>query len=137
MRQPTEGGAPAGRGLGPAGVGKSRLAGSSRSTSTGWSTELVAPGLCLSYGEGVSFWALAEMVRQRLGIAEDDPRDSHRQARAGPGSVRAGPDERAYVGTRLARLSGARSPATGGNSARRSSSPAGGSSSSGWRRPTR
>ena len=27
-------------------------------------------GRCLSYGEGVTFWALAEMVRQRLGIAE-------------------------------------------------------------------
>ncbi|MEJ7706547.1 MAG: hypothetical protein WKF82_04210 [Nocardioidaceae bacterium] len=27
----------------------------------------------LSYGEGVAFWALAEMVRQRLQIAEEDP----------------------------------------------------------------
>ena len=30
-------------------------------------------GRCLSYGEGVAFWALAEIVRQRLGIAEEDP----------------------------------------------------------------
>ncbi len=29
-------------------------------------------GRCLSYGEGVSYWALAEMVRARAGIAEDD-----------------------------------------------------------------
>ena len=58
---------------GPAGVGKSRL---------GWEFEKYADGLaqevwwhrgrCLSYGEGVAFWALAEMVRQRLGIAEED-----------------------------------------------------------------
>ena len=30
-------------------------------------------GRCLSYGDGVAYWALAEMVRQRLGIAEDAP----------------------------------------------------------------
>ena len=59
---------------GPAGVGKTRL---------GWEFEKYADGLaqdvwwhrgrCLSYGEGVTFWALAEIVRQRLGIAEEDP----------------------------------------------------------------
>src|SRR5215467_11366606 len=59
---------------GPAGVGKSRL---------GWEFEKHVDGLvgefwwhrgrCLSYGEGVAFWALAEIVRQRLGIAEEDP----------------------------------------------------------------
>jgi hypothetical protein len=58
---------------GPAGVGKSRL---------GWEFEKYADGLaeevwwhrgrCLSYGDGVAFWALAEIVRQRLGIAEED-----------------------------------------------------------------
>jgi len=50
---------------GPAGVGKSRL---------GWEFEKYADGLaaevwwhrgrCLSYGEGVAFWALAEIVRR-------------------------------------------------------------------------
>ena len=59
---------------GPAGVGKSRL---------GWEFEKYVDGLvetiywhrgrCLSYGEGVAFWALTEIVRQRLGIAEEDP----------------------------------------------------------------
>ncbi len=58
---------------GAAGVGKSRL---------GWEffkyidgladTVLWHRGRCLSYGDGVAFWALAEMVRQRLGIAEED-----------------------------------------------------------------
>ena len=62
---------------GPAGVGKSRL---------GWEFEKYADGLAqevwwhrgrgLSYGEGVAFWALAEMVRQRLGIAEEDPAET-------------------------------------------------------------
>jgi tetratricopeptide (TPR) repeat protein len=30
-------------------------------------------GRCLSYGEGVAYWALAEMVRGRARIAEEDP----------------------------------------------------------------
>ena len=32
-------------------------------------------GRCLSYGDGVSFWALAEMVRGRLGILEGDAQE--------------------------------------------------------------
>jgi class 3 adenylate cyclase len=58
---------------GAAGVGKSRL---------GWEFRKYIDGLlvtvwwhqgrCLSYGDGVAFWALGEMVRQRLQIAEDD-----------------------------------------------------------------
>src|SRR5690348_9233540 len=58
---------------GSAGVGKSRL---------GWEFEKYLDGLvvevwwhrgrCPSYGDGVAFWALAEIVRQRLSIAEED-----------------------------------------------------------------
>ncbi len=93
---------------GPAGVGKSRL---------GWEFEKYADGLaaevwwhrgrCLSYGDGVAFWALAEIVRQRLGIAEEDP------AEAATGKLAGGldrfvsdPGERAYIGARLGRLLG-------------------------------
>src|SRR5579862_6547126 len=92
---------------GPAGVGKSRL---------GWEFEKYADGLvdtilwhrgrCLSYGEGVSFWALAEVVRQRLGIAEEDPAEVAAQKLA-EGLVRfVAESEREYVGARLARLLG-------------------------------
>jgi class 3 adenylate cyclase/tetratricopeptide (TPR) repeat protein len=59
--------------IGAAGIGKSRLA---------WEFEKYADGLagsvwwnrgrCLAYGEGVTYWALAEMVRMRAGIAEGD-----------------------------------------------------------------
>jgi class 3 adenylate cyclase len=93
---------------GPAGVGKSRL---------GWEFEKYADGLaqemwwhrgrCLSYGEGVAFWALAEIVRQRLGIAEED------SAEVAAGKLQEGLDrfvadagERAYAGLRLSRLLG-------------------------------
>ncbi len=61
---------------GEAGIGKSRLA---------WEFEKYADGLtqtvrwhrgrCLSYGEGVSFWAIAEAVRARLGLTEGDSGD--------------------------------------------------------------
>ena len=60
--------------VGVAGIGKSRLA---------WELEKYIDGLvenvwwhrgrCLSYGDGVAYWALAEMVRMRARIAEDDP----------------------------------------------------------------
>jgi class 3 adenylate cyclase/tetratricopeptide (TPR) repeat protein len=101
---------------GPAGVGKSRL---------GWEFEKYADGLaaemwwhrgrCLSYGEGVSFWALAEIVRQRLGIAEDDPAETA-EVRLAVGLDRLVPDpgERAYVGVRLGRLLGILADGDGG-----------------------
>src|SRR3954453_18405788 len=57
---------------GPAGSGKSRL---------GWEFEKYLDGIadevlwhrgrCLSYGDGVAFWAVAEMVRQRPRIAQE------------------------------------------------------------------
>jgi class 3 adenylate cyclase/tetratricopeptide (TPR) repeat protein len=60
--------------FGAAGIGKSRL---------GWEFEKYVDGLagtvlwhrgrCLPYGDGVAYSGLAEMVRQRFGIAEDDP----------------------------------------------------------------
>jgi tetratricopeptide (TPR) repeat protein len=55
----------------------------------------------------VSFWALAEMMRQRLGIAEDD-RPELAASKLVQGLAEWVPDEseRVYVGTRLARLLG-------------------------------
>jgi class 3 adenylate cyclase/tetratricopeptide (TPR) repeat protein len=93
---------------GPAGVGKSRL---------GWEFEKYVDGLaedvwwhrgrCLSYGEGVAFWALAEIVRQRLGIAEEDP-PGVAAAKLAEGLDRFVPDEaeRPYLELRLSRLLG-------------------------------
>jgi tetratricopeptide (TPR) repeat protein len=93
---------------GAAGIGKSRL---------GWEFEKYVDGLaatvwwhrgrCLSYGDGVSFWALAEIVRQRLDIAEEDAVD------AATAKLRVGVEryindqaERGYIGIRLGRLLG-------------------------------
>ncbi len=59
--------------IGPAGIGKTRLA---------WELEKYLDGLVErvwfhdgrspAYGEGISFWALGEMVRRRAGLAETD-----------------------------------------------------------------
>jgi class 3 adenylate cyclase/tetratricopeptide (TPR) repeat protein len=59
--------------IGQAGIGKSRL---------GWELFKYVDGLtetvwwhrgrCLAYGEGVTYWALGEMIRGRAGIREDE-----------------------------------------------------------------
>ena len=60
---------------GPAGVGKTRLRWEFDKYIDGLAdTVLWHTGRCLSYGEGVAYWALAEMVRQRLGIPEEATR---------------------------------------------------------------
>jgi hypothetical protein len=93
---------------GPPGVGKSRLGWEFRKYIDGLAEQVWwHQGRCLSYGEGVAFWALAEMIRQRLGIAEEDPADAAAAKLAeGLDRVVTGPEERAYVGARLARLLG-------------------------------
>lgn len=93
---------------GGAGLGKSRL---------GWEFEKYIDGLastvrwhrgrCLSYGEGVAFWALVEMVRQRMDIAEDDlPAVAAEKFESG--LVRWVPDreDRDYIAPRLGQLLG-------------------------------
>ncbi|HET7311022.1 MAG TPA: adenylate/guanylate cyclase domain-containing protein [Mycobacteriales bacterium] len=63
--------------VGAAGVGKSRLGWEFDKYSDGI-TNLVAwhRGRCLAYGEGVAFWALAEMLRMRLGSVEGETPES-------------------------------------------------------------
>ncbi|HET8570319.1 MAG TPA: adenylate/guanylate cyclase domain-containing protein, partial [Candidatus Limnocylindria bacterium] len=59
--------------IGQAGIGKSRLAWEFQKYIDGL-TEIVFwhRGRCPAYGEGVSFWALGEMVRARIGLAEGE-----------------------------------------------------------------
>ena len=58
---------------GEAGVGKSRLRREFSNYTDGLAdTFLWHLGRCLAYGDGIAYWALAEMVRQRFGIPEDD-----------------------------------------------------------------
>jgi class 3 adenylate cyclase/tetratricopeptide (TPR) repeat protein len=56
--------------FGPAGVGKSRLIREFLDRVSARATTLT--GRCLSYGEGITYWPIAEMVRQAAGIEEND-----------------------------------------------------------------
>ncbi len=59
--------------VGQAGIGKSRLAWELEKHADGVSVEVLwHRGRSLSYGDGVAFWALAEMVRMRAGIGEEE-----------------------------------------------------------------
>ena len=62
--------------LGPAGVGKSRLAHELRTGVAGRASVLL--GRCLPYGEGITFWPVAEVVRRAAGITAGDAPDEAR-----------------------------------------------------------
>jgi class 3 adenylate cyclase/tetratricopeptide (TPR) repeat protein len=94
--------------LGIAGIGKTRLS---------WEFEKYIDGLagdvywhrgrCLAYGDGVAFWALAEMVRMRAGIAEqEEPAAAATKLHAAVERYLLDPDEQAWVEPRLAQLLG-------------------------------
>ncbi|MGZ4151313.1 MAG: ATP-binding protein, partial [Actinomycetota bacterium] len=56
--------------FGPAGVGKSRLIREFLDRASPEATTLI--GRCLSYGEGITYWPIGEIVRQAAGIGEND-----------------------------------------------------------------
>ncbi len=65
------------------------------------------PGRCLPYGDGVAYWALAEMVRHRLGIPEDaSVEEAERKLRAGLERWVSDPGEREFMSVRLGVLLG-------------------------------
>ena len=74
--------------VGQAGIGKSRLAWELEKYLDGLvETVLWHEGRSPSYGEGISYWALAEIVRGRAGIAESEDPDAARakSRRCSPG----------------------------------------------------
>jgi class 3 adenylate cyclase/tetratricopeptide (TPR) repeat protein len=93
---------------GTAGIGKSRL---------GWEFYKYLDGIvgqtlwhrgrCLAYGEGITYWALADMVRMRCRIGEDEPSASA-LAKLSATLDHYMPDagDRAFVEPRLAQLLG-------------------------------
>jgi predicted ATPase/class 3 adenylate cyclase len=87
--------------LGPAGIGKSRLAREF--------TERVAPdailldGRCLPYGDGITFWPVADVVRQASGITDADDRN---EARAKIDDAMRGAPDGTLVAERVAGVTG-------------------------------
>jgi class 3 adenylate cyclase/tetratricopeptide (TPR) repeat protein len=86
--------------MGPAGVGKSRLAAEFLQGLDGKAQ--VVLGRCLPYGEGITFWPVVEMLRGLTGAADLDAPD---EVRAKITGLLTGPDS-ALVGERLAALLG-------------------------------
>jgi class 3 adenylate cyclase/tetratricopeptide (TPR) repeat protein len=93
---------------GIAGIGKSRLAWEFYKYFDGIATTIYwHRGRCLSYGEGVTYWALADMVRMRCRIAEDEePASAQAKLRATLDEHILDSEERDYLEPRLAHLLG-------------------------------
>jgi class 3 adenylate cyclase/tetratricopeptide (TPR) repeat protein len=91
------------------GIGKSRLAWELFKYVDGLATVNVWwwRGRCLAYGEGVTYWALAEMVRTRADIVEGEHPDSARpKLHEAIAPYIADPDELEWIEPRLAHLLG-------------------------------
>ncbi len=93
---------------GIAGIGKSRLAWEFYKYFDGIAdTVYWHRGRCLPYGEGVTYWALADMVRMRCRISEDEePAAAEEKLRATLAEHVLDAEERAFVEPRLAHLLG-------------------------------
>ena len=93
---------------GIAGIGKSRLAWEFFKYLDGLAEQAWwHRGRCLAYGEGVAYWALAEMVRTRAGIVEGEEQSQARRKLATAIAEHVvDPEERRWVEPRLANLLG-------------------------------
>jgi class 3 adenylate cyclase/tetratricopeptide (TPR) repeat protein len=91
---------------GIAGIGKSRLSWEFEKYVDGLAeTSLWHRGRCLSYGEGVAYWALVDMVKMRCRIAEDeDSASALAKLRSTIGEFISEAEERRWVEPRLAHL---------------------------------
>ncbi|MGZ4398740.1 MAG: ATP-binding protein, partial [Gaiellaceae bacterium] len=93
---------------GIAGIGKSRLAWEFYKYFDGLAQTIYwHRGRCLAYGEGVTYWALADMVRMRCRIAEDEaPASALGKLAAALDEHILDVEERRFVEPRLAQLLG-------------------------------
>ena len=88
-----------------AAVGKSRLVAEFLATVGEQATVLQAR--CLSYGEGITYWPVAELLRQAAGLVEADPPEVARAKLAG---MLAGEEHAELLAQRLAGLLGLAEP---------------------------
>ncbi|MGH3073622.1 MAG: ATP-binding protein, partial [Gaiellales bacterium] len=101
---------------GPGGIGKSRLAWELEKYIDGISEAIYwHRGRSPAYGEGITFWALGEMVRRRAGLAEtDDEATTRERIRATVEEHVPGEDDRRWVEPALLTLLGLEPAPAGG-----------------------
>jgi len=87
--------------LGTAGVGKTRLA--EEFAASVENQARVVRGRCLPYGEGITFWPVAELVKDACGIGGDDSRETAREKIA---KTLAGADDAELIADGVAAVSG-------------------------------
>jgi class 3 adenylate cyclase/tetratricopeptide (TPR) repeat protein len=97
--------------IGPAGIGKSRLAWEFLKYVDGLvETTYWHNGRSPAYGEGISFWALGEMIRSRAGLMEiDDEETTRRKIAATVAEWVTNDEERAWIERSLLALLGVES----------------------------
>lgn len=102
--------------IGQAGIGKSRLAWEFLKYIDGITmTVLWHQGRSPAYGEGISFWALAEMVRSRVGLLElDDAATTRGKLAQALETYVPDETERRWMGSRLEQLLGMAEADVGG-----------------------
>jgi predicted ATPase/class 3 adenylate cyclase len=94
--------------VGIAGIGKTRLSAEFERYVDGLVDDVYwHRGRCLAYGDGVAYWALAEMLRMRAGIAEqEEPDEATRKLHETLERYVLDQEERAWVEPRLGQLLG-------------------------------
>jgi class 3 adenylate cyclase/tetratricopeptide (TPR) repeat protein len=94
--------------VGIAGIGKTRLSSEFERYLDGLVGDVYwHRGRCLAYGDGVAYWALAEMVRMRAGVTEQEgPEEAAAKLRTELETHIPDADEREWVEQRLAQLLG-------------------------------
>ena len=100
---------------GEPGIGKSRLVREFRAF-VDWQPERARwrQGRCLPYGDGITFWALGEIVKSQAGILESDsPNEASDKLAAAIAAIVEDAAEREWLKSRLALLVGAIAPSAG------------------------
>jgi class 3 adenylate cyclase/tetratricopeptide (TPR) repeat protein len=94
--------------VGQAGIGKSRLVWEFQKYTDGLVADVYwHEGRSPSYGDGLSLWALGEMIRRRAGIQETDPDSvTDERLKEAVSEFVPDPEDQAWVGDRLAALLG-------------------------------